>query len=756
MNQRSAAYLFFALFLLAIVPLRAAAQKPALQWAARYDRPAGTDYNDEHNALIVDAAGNVYVTGGAYGGASTTAGGTEDDVVTIKYNSRGAVQWVARYNGPISRDDAGTAIGVDAAGNVYVGGYSGGSFGGQNEQTVNEDFVTIKYNRDGVQQWVARYDGPDKGPDAVRALAVDAAGNVHLTGRSRGNGLSDYATLKYDANGNLLWAARYGGPAGNDYQDLPKDLALDGAGNVIVTGRSDSFTTGTDFATVKYDANGVQRWVQRYNNGGNRDDFATAVGVDAQGNVYVAGGSNSGSGNGGMDYVTIRYAGSDGAQQWLRRYNGPANRSDFARDLAVDGAGSVIVTGQSLGTQHFDFATVKYDANGTLAWATHYNSPPGNAADDAYAVAVDREQNVYVAGVSDNANSGFDSLTVKYDPQGRELWAARYNGPANGFDYAFCLAVDAFDNVYVSGFSADAPPAYDYVTLKYAQRSWSGQAVAVGADNQSRLLWTGEAGAAASLWTVSPDFAVQNHGARGPLPGWRVLSLSAAGSDNKSRLLWTYMDNSATIELLRPDGSAETEVEYGPFADWTPTALATGAGDNKTRLLWTHADGRASVWLLGPDLRFEDGQEFGPFPGWRPRALSVGGGDNKTRLLWGHTNGAASLWTLGSSVRFESGHEFGPFAGWTPRNVSASAGADNKVRLLWTHADGRASVWSLSASSTLEGGAEHGPFPGWQARSLGLGPDGVTRLLWGHQDGRASLWHLGPSGAFLDGREYGP
>src|SRR5882672_4559415 len=89
------------------------------------------------------------------------------------------------------------------------------------------------------QQWVRRYDGPaGNGIDYANDIAVDVSGNVYVTGKSAGNGTNyDYATVKYNSSGTLLWAARYDGPAGNG-MDVAKSIAVDGAGNVYVTGGS--------------------------------------------------------------------------------------------------------------------------------------------------------------------------------------------------------------------------------------------------------------------------------------------------------------------------------------------------------------------------------------------------------------------------------------------------------------------------------------------------------------------------------------
>ena len=109
--------------------------------------------------------------------------------------------WVARYDGPASGDDGAEAMAVDGLGNVYVTGYS------------EDDYATIKYDTDGNELWVARYNVLPGSWDWAKAIAVDNLGNVYVTGYSEG----DYATIKYDSDGNELWVARYDGPSsGND------------------------------------------------------------------------------------------------------------------------------------------------------------------------------------------------------------------------------------------------------------------------------------------------------------------------------------------------------------------------------------------------------------------------------------------------------------------------------------------------------------------------------------------------------------
>jgi hypothetical protein len=188
--------------------------------------------------MAIDDAGNVYVTGDSDGS------GTADDYTTVKYSPNGEELWVARYDGPASSIDEAYAIALDGSGNVYVTGYSRGS-------GTDFDYATVKYDSSGVEQWVARYDGPARDRDVARAIAVDGAGNVYVTGESYGSETDDdYATVKYNSSGVEQWVARYNGPGSSI--DEANAIAVDGADNVYVTGRSYGSETDDDYATVKY------------------------------------------------------------------------------------------------------------------------------------------------------------------------------------------------------------------------------------------------------------------------------------------------------------------------------------------------------------------------------------------------------------------------------------------------------------------------------------------------------------------------
>ncbi|MEK7993886.1 MAG: SBBP repeat-containing protein [Planctomycetota bacterium] len=370
-------------------------------------------------------------------------------------------QWVARYNGPGNADDSAKAMTVDGSGNVYVTGYSNGagSF---------YDYATAKYDPAGNLLWVARYDGPGGHNDQAAAVAVDAEGNVYVSGQSYGAGAAtDYATIKYNANGVEQWVARYDGPGKGS--DVVFDMALDAAGHVYVTGESDGGDSRRDYATIKYDRDGNVQWVAAYNGPGNYHDSAKAIALDAAGNVYVTGYCYSDNIT-REDYATVKYDAA-GNQLWVARYAGPAvppySAYDAAEAITVDAAGHVYVTGYSDGGgTGYDYLTIEYDAQGLEQWAARYNGT-ANTRDYAHAIALNASGHVYVTGYSQNLWTGQDYTTVKYDGSGRQLWAATFDGGAYYNDRARDLKLDRKGNVYVTGFRYGYRSQYDFATVKY-------------------------------------------------------------------------------------------------------------------------------------------------------------------------------------------------------------------------------------------------------------------------------------------------
>lgn len=445
----------FTLFLLVIVILMFNAGVSNSQvgeiWTQRYNGPA--DSTEFLSAMTVDLEGNVYVTGGSIG-----SGGAYYDIVTIKYNNNGSVQWLQRYNGPADSTDIGNSIIVDGSGNVYITGESYGA-------GTKSDIITIKYNSSGVQQWLQRYNGPENMQDEGRQILLDASGNLFIRGTTLSNATGyDFIVLKYNSSGVQQWMKTYNGTGSSS--DSPSDLKIDASGNVYITGYSTGVGTGYDWLTIKYDPTGTQLWEKRYNGPGNSTDVANSLDVDASGNIYVTGFTG---GNGtGNDITTIKYN-STGIQQWIQTYNGPGNANDNARSLILDASGNVYITGYSAGVSSgSDYTTIKYNSSGAQQWLVTYNGP-GNAGEDAYSLVLDAAGNIYITGSSFGSGTDYDYATVKYNQSGVQQWVQRYNGTGNSYDESRLLAIDTSGNVYVAGTSRGSNTARDYATVKYSQ-----------------------------------------------------------------------------------------------------------------------------------------------------------------------------------------------------------------------------------------------------------------------------------------------
>ncbi|MFC2172124.1 SBBP repeat-containing protein, partial [Acidobacteriota bacterium] len=232
-----------------------------------------------------------------------------------------------------------------------------------------------------------------------------------------------------------------------------------------VTGRSGSHNPYKDYATVAYDADGNERWVARYNGPADNSDSATAIAVDGWRNVYVTG-QSKGVGT-ETDYATVAYD-FNGNERWIKRFDGPSSGSDLAYGLAVDSVGNVYVTGRSWNdSTSTDYATVAYDSDGNERWVRTYDGP-GSGVDWASAVAVDHSGNVYVTGYSAANLTGDDYATVAYDCNGNERWVRRFDGPASRNDHATAIAVDGSGNVYVTGHvTVNTSDFKDYATVAY-------------------------------------------------------------------------------------------------------------------------------------------------------------------------------------------------------------------------------------------------------------------------------------------------
>jgi len=273
-----------------------------------WSRQIGTASWDRSLSVAVDASGNAYAsgyTGSSLGGASAGYW----DAFLVKYDSLGNLLWSRQIG--TSEEDRGRCVTVDVSGNAYISGYTDGSLAGAS--AGGYDAFLVKYDSLGNLIWSQQI-GTSR-TDYGWSVLADASGNAYITGRTYGSlgganaGDEDTFLVKYDSLGNLLWSRQIGTSGG----DGGLSLALDASGNVYITGYTDGSLGGSnagdmDAFLVKYDSLGNLLWSRQI--GTLSTDTSYSVAVDASGNAYVSGytdGSLGGVNAGGYDAFLVKF-----------------------------------------------------------------------------------------------------------------------------------------------------------------------------------------------------------------------------------------------------------------------------------------------------------------------------------------------------------------------------------------------------------------------------------------------------------------
>jgi len=371
------------------------------------------------------------------------------------FAAEGDVIWTRTYDSPGAGEDGGYGIAVDGSGNVYVTGYVTG---------VEHDVWVGKYTSDGYLVWTSTYNGTGNVGDEGRGIAVDRNGNVYVTGYETvtGEGRNIWVR-KYTSGGGEVWTKTYNGPApapgGNDEGH---GIAVDGSGNVYVSGCEYDTSGKQNIWVRKYTSGGDEVWTTTYNGIFNGSDEGYGIAVDGSGNIYVTGFQEVS----GTLEIWVRKYDSDGNEVWTRTQGGPpAERSGSG--IAVDGSGNVYVSGADYdAVKGYSIWVRKYDSEGEGIWTRTYDSP-GEGEDGGYGIAVDGSGNVYVTGYETVTGEEKNIWVRKYNPNGDEIWTRTHNGSLSDDDEGHGIAVDGSGNVCVAGVDWDAVKGWSIWVRKY-------------------------------------------------------------------------------------------------------------------------------------------------------------------------------------------------------------------------------------------------------------------------------------------------
>jgi hypothetical protein len=365
---------------------------PTYEWHAFYGAAGANDFM---YGLALDGSGNIYVAGQSQGSWSGPAGQAPlhafsgaDEIVVAKLDANGGYLWHTFYGSGYWEGALG-GLTVDGSGNVYVAGYSWGTWNGPAPASAaplnafsstsgeSGDLVVLKLDTDGAYQWHTFY-GAATRDDNAYGIAVDGSGNVAVAGTSvlswngpapasaaplhAHAGDADTFVLKLDAGGGYLWHTFYG--AGGSI-DTGSAVGVDASGNVYATGHSDVTWKGpgeaapkhafsgaghTDAFVLKLDADGGYLWHTFYGSG--TEDYSRAIAVDDSGGISITGSS---------------------AAKWTGP-GGVAPRHAFNADT--------------------DIFVLKLDADGDYLWHTFYGS---STYEEGFRIT-EHDGSVYVSG----------------------------------------------------------------------------------------------------------------------------------------------------------------------------------------------------------------------------------------------------------------------------------------------------------------------------------------------------------------------
>ncbi|WP_242515450.1 hypothetical protein [Sorangium cellulosum] len=382
--------------------------------------------------------------------------------------------WAALFGNPNLQ--SATAAGVDARGDVYIGGTFSGTInlGGDTLVSIGTaDMFVASFDATGAHRWSTRFGG--SGAETLHGLAVTPAGDVVIGGTFYGSFQVGDATLSsvgaldsFVATLTEAGAPRWARQIGDASDQTLRSVAVDAAGNTVVAGYFSgtllctappatvcaSSAGGTDIFVRKYDPRGAVVWTRIY--GDERHQRATAVAMDAEGSVLLTGrfdgtlsmGARQVRNNGLAPNLFVAKLDSGGSAVWLSGYGDTASQEGTG--IASAPSGAVLVTGTYMGSLDFGPAgtlpanptqtafVASLAPDGAPVWARWF---AGDGAQESAAIVADAQGNAVVTGSAQGvvdfgggpiqSGGGFDAFVAKLDAQGGLLWGKLLGAAGN-------------------------------------------------------------------------------------------------------------------------------------------------------------------------------------------------------------------------------------------------------------------------------------------------------------------------------------
>jgi len=354
---------------------------------------------------------------------------------------------------------------VDSSGNIYVTGYTGGSFDG-NTHSGATDFFVLKYDGSGTKQWIQQFGTTtDEGGFDIftGSKSIYASGYSYgsLSGSNQGNW--DTVVVEYNDRGIQQEVQQIG----TSSRDAGESLTVDSSGNIYVTGKSGGAFDGntssgsSDMILIKYNNKFQKQWSRQL--GGPNDDYGNGIAADSLGNVYVAGGSGDGfdgytvSGGGYIRDVFITKYNADGTKQWTEQFG--SDSDDTTGGIVIDGSNNMYVVGSFNGVLDsespvgdYDIFIVKYSSDRVKQWTRRLG---GTGREMVRDIAIDSSANIYLTGYTNSSLDGnsalgnYDIFVAKYNSNGEKQWTKQIGSSSD--DRGYSIAVDDSGSSYITG-----------------------------------------------------------------------------------------------------------------------------------------------------------------------------------------------------------------------------------------------------------------------------------------------------------------